>query len=52
MRLRSEPWCPVCDAEEMATGTGQRLGDFPQAVTHAALLQTALALHTNEPTRT
>jgi GH15 family glucan-1,4-alpha-glucosidase len=31
-------------AEEMAPGTGHQLGNFPQALTHAALLQAALAL--------
>ena len=33
-------------AEQMDPGTGQHLGNFPQALTHAALLQAALALRT------
>ncbi len=31
-------------AEEMDPGTGEHLGNFPQAFTHAALLQAGLAL--------
>jgi GH15 family glucan-1,4-alpha-glucosidase len=33
-------------AEEMDPATRAQLGNFPQALTHAALLQAALALET------
>jgi GH15 family glucan-1,4-alpha-glucosidase len=32
-------------AEEMEPSTGAHLGNYPQALTHAALVQAALALH-------